>query len=250
MTVIVTGAAGGIGHAVADALTAAGTPVLAADLPDSRWPGLPPDRPVRYWEGDVADEDAVARLFREADGLTGLAHVAGVFHLSPFARTAIEDFARVQRVNAAGTFLVLREAVRAFAGGAPGSGSGAVVTVTSNAARVPRRGMAAYGASKAAATQLTRIAGLELAAHGVRANVVCPGSTDTRMQREMWGEDAEAGRLAVLRGDLGSHRLGIPLGRIAEPRDVAGAVRFLLSEEARHVTMQEIHVDGGAGLGP
>lgn len=249
MTVIVTGAAGGIGSAVVEALAERGETVLAVDLPGSDWAAT--DAAARRWEGDVAVEADVARMFAEAAAsgpVTGLAHVAGIFRLSAFADTALDEFERIQRVNAVGTFLVLREAVRTFAS-AEGTG-GAVVTVTSNAARVPRRGMAAYGASKAAASQLTRIAGLELAAHGARANVVCPGSTDTRMQRDLWGDDPEAGRRAVLHGDLGAHRLGIPLGRIAEPRDVALTVRYLLSDEARHLTMQEIYVDGGASLGP
>lgn len=263
MTVIVTGAAGGIGRAVVEELSARGLAVLAADLPGargedrggggtghgaSRLPG------VRHWEGDISSPEDVRALFSaaaETGPLTGLAHLAGIFTMSPLAGTSLEEFERIQRVNTTGTFLLLREAARPAQEGGIGDG-GALVTVTSNAARVPRRGMAAYGASKAAAGQLTRIVGLELADRGVRANVVCPGSTDTPMQHSMWergfGDDHDAGRRAVIAGDLGAHRLGIPLGRIAEPRDVAGVVGFLLSEQARHVTLQEIYVDGGTSL--
>lgn len=273
MTVIVTGAAGGIGRAVVEELAAQGRPVLAADLPGAhgdsahgdgghgdsaaeaeafadpaRLPG------VRRWEGDISREEDVSALFHaaaETGPLTGLAHVAGIFTMNSLAETSLEEFERIHRVNAVGTFLMLREAARPAEQGGLAEG-GALAAVTSNAARVPRRGMGSYGSSKAAASQLTRIAGLELAERGVRANVVCPGSTDTPMQHSMWergfGQDYDAGRRAVIEGDLGAHRLGIPLGRIAEPADVAGVVGFLLSERARHVTLQEIYVDGGTSL--
>lgn len=263
MTIIVTGAAGGIGRAVVEELAGQGRTVLAADLPGAHWEAVGVSDSgvggtrlpgVRRWEGDISREEDVQALFHaaaEAGPLTGLAHVAGVFALTPLAETALEEFEQIHRVNAAGTFLLLREASRAAGKGGIEDG-GAVVTVTSNAGRVPRQGMAAYGSSKAAAAQLTRIAGLELANRGVRANVVCPGSTDTPMQRSMveqsFGEDHEAGRRAVIGGDLGAHRLGIPLGRIADPEDVAGVVGFLFSDRARHVTLQEIYVDGGTSL--
>lgn len=267
MTIIVTGAAGGIGRSVVDALAnelaGTGAPglhtepgdadpatVLAVDLPGSDWPDHwqeAQSATVRCWEGDLSVVSDVAALYAAAEAsgpITGIAHVAGIFDLVSLAETTLEQFERIHRVNTTGTFLLLRGAARRMAEG------GSVVTVTSNAARVPRSGMAAYGSSKAAATQLTRIAGLELAERGIRANVVCPGSTDTSMQRGMWGDDPEGGRRAVLSGDPASHRIGIPLGRIAEPQDVAEVVSFLLSERARHVTLQEIFVDGGASLGP
>ncbi|WP_435106946.1 SDR family oxidoreductase, partial [Arhodomonas sp. AD133] len=89
--------------------------------------------------------------------------------------------------------------------------------------------------------------GLELAGYGIRCNVVSPGSTDTPMQRALWTD--ERGGAAAVAGDLTRHRLGIPLGRLARPEDVAEAVAFLLSEQAAHITLQDIQVDGGATLG-
>ncbi|MGH3239893.1 MAG: SDR family oxidoreductase, partial [Spirillospora sp.] len=106
---------------------------------------------------------------------------------------------------------------------------------------VPRGGMAAYAASKAAAAHLTRCLGLEMAPHGVRCNIVSPGSTDTPMLRALGAGD-------VIAGDAAAFRTGIPLGRIAAPADIAEAVLFLLSERARHITMHELYVDGGAAL--
>jgi 2,3-dihydro-2,3-dihydroxybenzoate dehydrogenase len=125
--------------------------------------------------------------------------------------------------------------------------SGSIVTVASNAARVPRAGMAAYCASKAAAAMFTRCLGLEVASAGVRCNVVSPGSTDTTMLRGMWTD--ETGPERTLHGDPAAFRVGIPLGRIGAPDDVAEAVLYLLSDSARQITMQELCVDGGAVLG-
>ncbi|MDF3607750.1 SDR family oxidoreductase [Paracoccus sp. DMF-8] len=121
---------------------------------------------------------------------------------------------------------------------------GAMVAVTSNAAGVPRHGMAAYAASKAAATIYMRSLGLELAPHGIRCNIVAPGSTRTGMQTGMWRDPS--GEAAVIAGFPEQFKPGIPLGKIAEPRDIAHAILFLLSDQAGRVTMADLYVDGGA----
>ncbi|MBV9786821.1 MAG: SDR family oxidoreductase, partial [Chloroflexi bacterium] len=125
--------------------------------------------------------------------------------------------------------------------------SGAIVTVSSNAAAVPRMHMAAYAASKAATTMFTKCLGLELAQYGIRCNIVSPGSTDTEMQRSMWVD--EGGAQQVIAGALQSFRLGIPLNKLATPAEVADAVMFLVSDRARHITLHDLRVDGGATLG-
>jgi 2,3-dihydro-2,3-dihydroxybenzoate dehydrogenase len=106
--------------------------------------------------------------------------------------------------------------------------------------------MAAYAASKAAATKLTRCLGLEVAEYGIRCNIVAPGSTRTPMQDAMWA--AGSSPAAVIEGSLETFRSGIPLRRMAEPSDVADAVVFLLSDQASHITMTDLYVDGGATL--
>jgi len=123
---------------------------------------------------------------------------------------------------------------------------GAIVTVSSNAAGVPRHGMAAYAASKAAATMFTRCLGLELAPMGIRCNIVAPGSTMTAMQTGMWS--GATGAQQVITGSPGTFKAGIPLGKIAEPEEIADAVVFLLSDRASHITMADLYVDGGATL--
>ena len=94
---------------------------------------------------------------------------------------------------------------------------------------------------------LTRAAGLELAADGIRCNLVAPGSTLTPMQTGMW-DDPQAGAAAVIAGDAAQFRAGIPLGKLATPQDIAQAAMFLLSDQAGHVTMADLYVDGGATL--
>ena len=124
---------------------------------------------------------------------------------------------------------------------------GAIVTVASDAAHTPRIGMSAYGASKAALKSLALSVGLELAGSGVRCNVVSPGSTDTDMQRTLWvSDDAEEQRI---RGFGEQFKLGIPLGKIARPQEIANTILFLASDLASHITLQDIVVDGGSTLG-
>jgi len=165
-----------------------------------------------------------------------------VLHVGEVAGTSDEDWRRVFAVNADGVFHVGRALARVMSP----RRQGAIVTVSSNAAGVPRHGMAAYAASKAAATMFTRCLGLELAPLGIRCNIVAPGSTLTPMQTGMW-EDAH-GAERVIAGNLDTYKAGIPLRKLATPEDIAHSVMFLLSEQAGHVAMSDLYVDGGATL--
>jgi len=170
------------------------------------------------------------------------ASVAGILRLGAIEDLSLADWDESIRVNVSGAFYLLRELIPRF----KVQGSGAVVAVSSNATHVPRMQMAAYSASKAALTSLIRTAGLELAEHGVRCNLVSPGSTDTAMQRGMWhSEDA---RERTIAGFPEQYKLGIPLRKIATPEEVARTVLFLASDLASHITLQDIVVDGGATL--
>jgi 2,3-dihydro-2,3-dihydroxybenzoate dehydrogenase len=234
---LVTGAARGIGAAVARILAERGAVVVATD----RTPPGPDVRPL-----DVTDAAAVEALVAEVEQRTGpvgiLVNVAGILRPSAVVDTSDADWAETFAVNTTGVFHTCRAVGRRMAA----RGGGSIVTVGSNAAGVPRSGMAAYAASKAATAMFVRCLGLELARSGVRCNLVSPGSTDTDMQRSLW-TDADAER-RVVDGDPGSYRVGIPLGRIGSPRDVAEAVAFLLSDRARQITMHDLYVDGGATL--
>lgn len=240
-TVWVTGANQGIGRAVADRFHARGAAVIAFDR---FWDAQPPYRAVTL---DIADADAVSgtcrALFAEGTVIDALANVAGILRMGPVEAVTDADWQETFAVNVAGPFHMMRALVPAFRRGR----GGAIVSVSSNAAHVPRMGMAAYGASKAALTSLTMTVGLELAPFGVRCNVVSPGSTDTAMQRALW--DGPDGAAATVRGDPDRFKLGIPLGKIATPQDIADTVVFLASPAAGHITMADLLVDGGATLG-
>ncbi|GAA3486265.1 2,3-dihydro-2,3-dihydroxybenzoate dehydrogenase [Streptomyces cremeus] len=251
---LVTGAGQGIGEAVVRALAArgatvaatdraaAGVEALAAELAGAGGPG----RVVAY-RLDVTDAAAVdavvARTEDELGPLDLLVNVAGILRTAPATELTDQDWADTFAVNTTGVFHTSRAAAARMAE----RRKGCVVTVASNAAGIPRTGMAAYAASKAAAAMFTKCLGLEVARSGVRCNVVAPGSTDTPMLRGM-GEGRPDAERALIDGDLASYKNGIPLGRIAQPEDIADAVLFLASDRARHITMQDIYVDGGATL--
>jgi 2,3-dihydro-2,3-dihydroxybenzoate dehydrogenase len=248
---LVTGAAQGIGAAVVRALAHDGIRVAATDMNGPGLRGLVAEltragHEVHGLALDVRDTAAVSKTVQEIEGCLGpidiLVNVAGVLHVGPAVETTDADWHAVFDVNATGVFRLSRAVARHMAG----RRRGAIVTVASNAAGVPRMDMAAYAASKAAAVHFTRCLGLELAGSGIRCNVVSPGSTDTPMQRGMWTDGAGAASIVAGRPDL--FKVGIPLGRIADPADVAAAVVFLVSDGARHITMHDLYVDGGATL--
>ncbi|SKB04568.1 SDR family oxidoreductase [Aeromicrobium choanae] len=245
-TALVTGAASGIGRAVAERLDSAGWTLGLIDLDAEGLARTTAGLDAAHAEvADVRSADEVGRAvtaITDALGpLDALACAAGVLVPGGLRDTTAADWQRHFDVNTTGVLHCLQAAEPHLNDG------GAVAVVGSNAARVPRTGMLAYSASKAATAALVRAAGLELAARGIRCNVVEPGSTDTAMQRDLW-PDPEAGRRAALDGDPGTYRVGIPLRRIADPDDVAALVAFLVSPDARHITLQQILVDGGASL--
>lgn len=248
---LVTGAGQGIGEAVAHALGRQGAEVAVVDSNSDQAERVAADLSAagcraRDYMVDVRDSATVDTLVKRVEHELGpigiLVNVAGVLRVGPVLECSDEDWETVLSINAAGVFYACRAVARRMVE----RRSGVIVTVASNAAGVARMNMAAYAASKAASTLFTKCLGLELAAYGVRCNVVCPGSTDTEMQRSLWkdGNGAEA----VIAGAPEAFKVGVPLGRIAQPSDVADAVLFLVSDRARHITMQDLYVDGGAAL--
>jgi 2,3-dihydro-2,3-dihydroxybenzoate dehydrogenase len=245
-TALVTGAGQGIGAAVAVAFAAAGYRVAAVDRNPKGIERLAAEHDgITAYSADVAAaaevEQVVARVEAERGPITVLANVAGILRTGEVVGFADADWADTFAVNAGGVFHTCRAVARRMVE----RRAGAIVTVSSNAAGIPRSGMAAYAASKAAATHFTKCLGLELAPYGIRCNVVAPGSTDTPMQRALWTDDGPA---EVVAGAPAAFRTGIPLGRLAEPADIADAVLFLASDRARHITLHDLYVDGGATL--
>ncbi|MDP3650493.1 MAG: 2,3-dihydro-2,3-dihydroxybenzoate dehydrogenase [Rhodoferax sp.] len=246
---VVTGAAQGIGAAVALALGRSGVRVAALDLQADPLTHLAQQQPGRIQPYPVdlrcsrEVDGVVARIEAEMGPVDQLVNVAGILHMGLICALSDADWEGTFALNTHGVFYLSRAVARCMVPRA----SGCIVTVGSNAARVPRMRMAAYAASKAAACHFTKCLGLELAEHGIRCNTVSPGSTDTAMQRQLWQSPQDAQK--VIAGSLPGFRTGIPLGRIADAQDIADAVLFLLSDAARHVTMHDLCVDGGATLG-
>lgn len=246
---VVTGAAGGIGRAVVEALIDEGARVVALDCDSNKLDALArvgSAQSLRTQTLDVGRSDAVdaaIRTIEEEWGPIDLGvNAAGVLSTTLIAETSDDVWTQVFDVNARGVFHVSRSLAQRMIS----RRRGAIVTVSSNAAGIPRHGMAAYAASKAAATMFTRCLGLELAEYGIRCNIVAPGSTRTPMQEALW--TSGTGSEAVIAGSLEKFRTGIPLGKIAEPDEVADAVLYLLSDRASHITMADLYVDGGGTL--
>ncbi|MFD3619389.1 2,3-dihydro-2,3-dihydroxybenzoate dehydrogenase [Streptomyces sp. NPDC058676] len=249
---LVTGAAGGIGSAVVRTLAARGLTVAAVDVRATELDELAQKLAadgldVVALPAEVSSAPQAQAVVAEAEARLGpvdyLVNAAGVLRAGTVTEYDVDDWQATFAVNVLGVFLMSQAVVRRMVP----RGRGAVVTVASNAAGVPRTGMAAYAASKAAATMFTKSLGLEVARHGIRCNVVAPGSTDTPMLSSLWTDPS--GPQGTLDGRLEDYRVGIPLRKLALPAEIADAVDFLLSEKASHITLHDLTVDGGAGLG-
>lgn len=248
----VTGAGGGIGAAVAEALGASDARVMVTDR-DEALASATAAR-IRAAGGqahslgvDVADADAVesavARTEADLGPVAMLVNVAGVFHSFAMLETPAREWALHWNVNAMGVAHCCQSVARRMAQ----RRAGRIVTVASQTASVIRAGQAAYGASKAAAEYLTKCLGLELAPLGIRCNVVHPGVTETPLSKAIWDKDPGAKQRHVA-GNLDRYRVPIPLRKVGQPEDVAAAVLFFLSDQAGHIALADLHVDGGATL--
>lgn len=251
-TAIVTGATQGIGKGIALGLLREGQRVIALGRSQAKLDvltheaGDAADRLVTA-AMDVSDAARFAVCLPEWIGAFGgidhLVNAAGVLEPGRLLETPSDSLRRVVETNFLATLDLALPVARHMAGRRKGS----IVTIGSNAGTTPRVGLGAYPASKAAIIHAMKCLGLELAEYGVRCNVVSPGSTNTEMQRQT--QAATTGLDGVLNGDPKTWRLGIPLRRLAEVEDVTDLVLFLLSERARHITMENIVIDGGATLG-
>ncbi len=249
---LITGAAQGIGKAVAHSLAEKGAMVALLDINSEALKTIQSELSVTGHKAEVFTVDvgnahqvneAVATIENQLGSIDMLVNVAAVLRMGNLTELTDKDWNTTLTTNTTGVFNTCRAVGQLM----KQRHQGVIVNVSSNAAKTPRTGMGAYAASKAAVTQLTRCLGLELAEYGIRCNLVSPGSTDTPMQRILWTDDKVPEQ--ILNGSPENYRLGIPLKKIATPQDIANTVLFLLSDNAGHITLEEITVDGGATLG-
>ncbi|MEM1432049.1 MAG: SDR family NAD(P)-dependent oxidoreductase [Pseudomonadota bacterium] len=218
---LVTGAASGIGRAAAAALSAEGAEVVRADL-------RPQGDAIAV---DVSDEASVTAMYADAGPLDIVVNAAGILIETPTAGPSVAAFDRQIAVNLRGSYLVARGALAAMGGQ---RGEGRIILIASELAHLGRAQFAGYCASKAGVIGLTRALARE-AAPDILVNAVAPGPTDTPM---------------LSPGSMSAEALALetqnPLGRIAQPEEIAAAIVFLASPGASYMTGQTICPSGGA----
>jgi glucose 1-dehydrogenase len=243
-TAIVTGAAGGIGRAVAERFLREGARVIIADVDIEKGEACEADLKrlgdAQFVKADVSRRLDVHNLVAAAVDAFGdidiLVNNAGIVHAAEFLALREEDFDRVLGVNLKGSFLV-GQAVAQFMvekvqkGGAAGS----IVNMSSINAVFAIANQVPYSISKGGVSQLTKVMALALAPYGIRVNAIGPGSIMTDMLKSV-NSDAAARAKVLSR---------TPLGRVGEPSEIASIAAFLASEDASYITGQTIYADGG-----
>lgn len=247
-TALVTGAASGIGQAIAHALAGAGAFVYVADINDE--PGEKVSEAVRseggrseYIRLDVSDRDActaaAAHVLKERRHLDILVNNAGIGHVGTILTTNSEDLDRLYAVNVRGMFHL----TKAFIPSMIERKHGAIVNLASIGGIVAIRDRVAYCTTKFAVVGLTKCIALDHALDGIRANAVCPGRVET---------DFVKGRLAEYPDPEKAYKemaATQAIGRMGRPEEIAAAVLYLASDEAAFVTGTALEIDGGWAVG-
>lgn len=239
-----TGAARGIGAAIAAACAQEGAAVVVTDRRDELGDAVAAEirasgGRARYVHLDITSEEAwqaaVAQACDHFGGVDVLVNNAGIIRVKPLLETSREDLTKLLDTNVVGAFLGIQAVVETMTG----RGGGSIVNFSSVQGFEGREGMAAYAASKFAVRGLSKTAAIELGPLGIRVNTVVPGPTKTKMtERKGWTDEQRDAVYA-----------GYPLGRMAEASEIANLVIFLASDESSFCTGADFVADGGVTAG-
>ena len=238
-TAIVTGAAKGIGQAIAEKLSRDGFFIVIVDVDSENGSKLARDLgndKASFFNCNIQSEDEVSGLFskvidehKKADVLV---NNAGIIKDKMIHKMTLDDFERVIDVNLKGTWLMCREAAKIMRE----QKSGRIINISSRA-WLGNAGQSNYSASKAGIVGLTRVLALELGKYNVLVNAVAPGLIDTPLTQSL----TEEVRNKLIQAQ--------PTKTMGKPEDVANAVSFLASEKTQFITGQTIYIDGGKSIG-
>lgn len=248
---LLTGAAGGIGLAVAEAYLAHGARCTVADIGAQPTPALAAlmqrhPEALHYLRTDVTQLAQIDVLIEQASArfgaITTLLNNAAIFDMAPLLDSHEAMYDRIFAVNVKGAFFVMQKVLAHMV--AQGVQGGAVINMASQAGRRGEALVSHYCASKAAVISYTQSAALAMAPHGIRVNGISPGVIDTPMWQHV---DALFARYEHLAPGEKKKQVGaaVPLGHMGEPTDLCGAAVFLASDEASYITAQTLNVDGG-----
>ena len=236
---VITGAASGIGRASAKTFVAEGARVVLADVDDGPGRELAESLDSSYVHADVTDPEQVSALYRAASATCGgidvLFNNAGI---SPpedgsILETDLEAWRRVQDVNLTSVFLCCKLGIPHLLE----RGGGSVINTASFVAVLgAATSQISYTASKGGVLAMSRELGVELARRNVRVNALCPGPVNTPLLRELFAKDPERAARRLVH---------VPMGRFAEPEEIAAAAAFLASDDASFITASTFLVDGG-----
>lgn len=242
-TALVTGGLSGLGRGICEALIREGATVTAVDVRNaSRDDGLTSAELLSLWGeghrvviGDVSDPEFIAEIF-DTGHFDVVFNCAGITNFAPLVDLGFEDYKRIFDVNFGGVFNVCKAAVGSWL---DSGGTGTIVNVASNLGLVGTEAGTLYCASKAAVVMFTRSLAVEVGAHGIRANCLCPGVIETQFNADFRSIEA----------NLTAWKSKTPLRRgdqaFGQVEDVAGAALFLGSDESGYMTGSELVIDGG-----